>query len=233
LFLPAWRARAIVAHICTDRSRHRGLRAHTRRDLGIGAKERTFGDAAGFAGPFYPSWRVPGAWLRVERIDRFNRFEADDGALEKSVQTLQPDERASLPSASFPGSKTRQDSTFPGGQCAARNFHPPAASLRMSGMLWENRLRPSESPPFGRAKHNEIKMPRHQKPGTARVDLDISVEAKRRFASLHESLGFKTKSETFEAILYFVSTKDKIDPAVLERLEQKLDNSIELLESLS
>ena len=76
-------------------------------------------------------------------------------------------------------------------------------------------------------------MPRRQKPGTARVDLDISVEAKLRFASLHESLGFKTKSETFEAILYFVSTKDKIDPAVSERMEQKLDHAIELLESLS
>jgi len=76
-------------------------------------------------------------------------------------------------------------------------------------------------------------MPRHQKPGTARIDLDISVEAKLRFAALHESLGFKTKSETFEAILYFVSTKDKIDPAVMERMEQKLDHSIELLESLS
>ena len=63
--------------------------------------------------------------------------------------------------------------------------------------------------------------------------MDISVEAKLRFAALHESLGFKTKSETFEAILYFVSTKDKIDPAVMERMEQKLDHSIELLESLS
>ena len=68
-------------------------------------------------------------------------------------------------------------------------------------------------------------MPRHQKPGTARIDLDISVEAKLRFATLHESLGFKTKSETFEAILYFVWTKDKIDPAVMERMEQKLDHS--------
>jgi len=76
-------------------------------------------------------------------------------------------------------------------------------------------------------------MPRHQKPGTARIDLDISDEAKLRFASLHESLDFKTKSETFEAILYFVSTKDKIDPAVMERVEQKLDHAIELLESLS
>jgi hypothetical protein len=147
LFLPTRRTSAIVAHICTDRSGHRGLRARTPHILGIDAKERTVGDAASFACPFFPSSRVPEARFRVERIGRLNYLEADDGALEKSIQTLQPDERTSLPSASFPGSKTRQDSTFPGGQCAARNFHPPAGSLRMSGMLWEiafglqNRLR--------------------------------------------------------------------------------------------
>jgi outer membrane protein assembly factor BamD (BamD/ComL family) len=33
-----------------------------------------------------------------------------------------------------------------------------------------------------------------------------------KFESLHESMGLKTKAQTFEAILYFVSTKDKIDP---------------------
>jgi len=76
-------------------------------------------------------------------------------------------------------------------------------------------------------------MPRNQKPGSARIDLDISVEAKLRFASLHESLGFKTKTETFEAILYFVSTKDKIDPAVLDRIEDTLKHHTRILESLS
>jgi len=51
--------------------------------------------------------------------------------------------------------------------------------------------------------------------------VECTMEAKLRFATLHESLGFKTKSQTFEAILYFVSTKDKIDPAILNRIEVK------------
>jgi hypothetical protein len=50
---------------------------------------------------------------------------------------------------------------------------------------------------------------------------------------LHQSMGFRTKAQTFEAILYFVSTKDKIDPAALERMEKKIDHSIHLLESLT
>ena len=58
------------------------------------------------------------------------------------------------------------------------------------------------------------------------------LEAKLRFETLHESLGFKTKVQTFQAILYFVSTKDKIDPAALQRVEKKIDHSIQLLESL-
>jgi hypothetical protein len=48
----------------------------------------------------------------------------------------------------------------------------------------------------------------------------------------HFPMGFKTKAQTFQAILYFVSTKDKIDPAVLQRVEKKIDHSIQLLESL-
>jgi hypothetical protein len=73
-------------------------------------------------------------------------------------------------------------------------------------------------------------MPRNHKPGTARIDLDITLDAKIRFLALHESLGFKTKAETFEAILYFVATQDKIDPSVLDRMERKLDNVVNILE---
>ena len=62
--------------------------------------------------------------------------------------------------------------------------------------------------------------------------VECTMEAKLRFATLHESLGFKTKSQTFEAILYFVSTKDKIDPAILNRIEVKLDHMLEALDSL-
>ena len=34
-------------------------------------------------------------------------------------------------------------------------------------------------------------------------------------------MGLRTKAQTLEAILYFVSTKDKIDPATLQRMEIK------------
>lgn len=73
-------------------------------------------------------------------------------------------------------------------------------------------------------------MPRNQKPGTARIDLDVTIEAKHRFTTLHDSLGFKTKAETFEAILYYVATQDKIDPDVLSRIEVKLERALHILE---
>ncbi len=75
-------------------------------------------------------------------------------------------------------------------------------------------------------------MARNNKPETARIDLDVSTEAKLRFATLHKSLGFKTRSETFEAILYYASTADKIDPSVLERMERTLDRVAERLDDL-
>jgi hypothetical protein len=73
-------------------------------------------------------------------------------------------------------------------------------------------------------------MPRPKTPGTASFSLDISLEAKLRFAALRDALGFKTKAETFEAIVYAVSTKDKIDPAAIERIERKLDCLLERLD---
>ncbi|MGC1481315.1 MAG: hypothetical protein WA771_12465 [Chthoniobacterales bacterium] len=76
-------------------------------------------------------------------------------------------------------------------------------------------------------------MPHQSKTGTVQFALDVAFDAKVRFDTLHASLGFKTKAQTFEAILYFVTTKDKIDPAVMERMESKLDQSLVLLESLT
>ena len=76
-------------------------------------------------------------------------------------------------------------------------------------------------------------MPRNAKPGTARIDLDITIQAKLRFAVLHAALGFKTQTETFEAIVYAVSTQDKIDPHAIERIERKLDNFMEIMEEVS
>ena len=76
-------------------------------------------------------------------------------------------------------------------------------------------------------------MPRHTTPGTSAFSLDITHEAKIRFAAIHNALGFKTKTETFEAILYCVSTQDKIDPHTLERIERKLDNLMEHMEDFA
>lgn len=72
-------------------------------------------------------------------------------------------------------------------------------------------------------------MPRRTTPGTSAFSLDITHEAKRRFATIHESLGYKTKTETFEAIVYEASTRDKIDPHALERIERMLQNLMEHL----
>ncbi|MET0252601.1 MAG: hypothetical protein ABW214_01020 [Terrimicrobiaceae bacterium] len=76
-------------------------------------------------------------------------------------------------------------------------------------------------------------MARQSRSGTVQIALDISPDSKSRFESLHQSMGFRTKAQTFEALLYFVSTADKIDPAALQRMEKKIDHSIHLLESLT
>jgi hypothetical protein len=75
-------------------------------------------------------------------------------------------------------------------------------------------------------------MAHQSKPGTTQIALDISYDAKLRFETLHQTMGFRTKAQTFEAILYFVSTKDKIDPALLGQMDKKLDTTIHLLQSL-
>jgi len=73
--------------------------------------------------------------------------------------------------------------------------------------------------------------PKNQK--TARIDLDISAESQRLFTTIHKSLGFKTRAETFEAIVFSVSAEDLIHPNVLNRLESKLDQTLEAIDSLT
>ena len=74
---------------------------------------------------------------------------------------------------------------------------------------------------------------RNQTARAARIDLEISPEAQQLFAEIHKALGYKTKPETFEAIVYSVSTKDKIDPAIIQRMNSKLDHVLEILDSLT
>ena len=62
--------------------------------------------------------------------------------------------------------------------------------------------------------------------------VNCTPEAKSRFDTLHEAFGFKTKAATFEAVLFAVSIKDKIDPQILLRLEAKLDQVLENFDDL-
>ena len=66
----------------------------------------------------------------------------------------------------------------------------------------------------------------------AQFHVDCSPEAKSRFTAIHEAFGFKTKSATFEAVVYAVSFKDKIDPQILLRIESKLDRVLENFDTL-
>lgn len=76
-------------------------------------------------------------------------------------------------------------------------------------------------------------MPRLKKPQTARLDLEISSESQRLFAAIQKSLGLKSRAETFEAIVFSISAKDVIHPSVLERIESKIDQTLETLDSLA
>ncbi len=76
-------------------------------------------------------------------------------------------------------------------------------------------------------------MSRIPKTKTARLDLVITAESKRRFDALHKELGFKTKPETFEALVFSISAKDVLRPDVIARLESKLDHALEVLDLLT
>lgn len=76
-------------------------------------------------------------------------------------------------------------------------------------------------------------MARSPKTKTARIDLDITVESQQRFDAIHKSLGFKTKPETFEAVVFSISAKDVLRSDVIRRMESKLDQALEIIESLT
>jgi len=68
---------------------------------------------------------------------------------------------------------------------------------------------------------------------STRIDLAISIQAQLRFDAIHKALGFKTKPETFEALVFSISARDVLDPGALERMENKLDQALEILDSLA
>ena len=95
---------------------------------------------------------------------------------------------------------------------------------------------------FATSHHFLLRLPKYltslkimaypKKAPAAQFHVDCSLEAKSRFAALHEAFGFKTKSATFEAVVYAISLKDKIDPQILLRIESKLDRVLESFDTL-
>jgi hypothetical protein len=67
---------------------------------------------------------------------------------------------------------------------------------------------------------------------TPQFHVDCTLETKSRFNKLHEAMNFKTKAETFAAIIYSTTAKDTLDPHLLERLERKLDRVLERYDDL-
>jgi hypothetical protein len=57
------------------------------------------------------------------------------------------------------------------------------------------------------------RMPRNQKPGIARIDLDITKRSR--------------------PLVFSISANDVIDPGIMERLEAKLDQALQAIESLT
>ena len=98
----------------------------------------------------------------------------------------------------------------------------------------DGRLRNSApiSPPSAKYLTSLNIMAYPKKTPAVQFHVDCTPEAKSRFATLHEAFGFKTKAATFEAVLFAVSIKDKIDPQILLRMETKLDRVLENFDNL-
>jgi len=75
-------------------------------------------------------------------------------------------------------------------------------------------------------------MKRQPTSATARIDLEITPETRARFNAIHKNLGFKTKPETFEALVFSITTKDILRPDVVARIERKLDEAIKILDTV-
>lgn len=72
-------------------------------------------------------------------------------------------------------------------------------------------------------------MPYVKKPGVVQFHVDCTTEANSRFLALHQAFGLPSKAATFEAILFAVSIKDKIDPQILLRIDSNVHRVLERL----
>jgi hypothetical protein len=123
-------------------------------------------------------------------------------------------------------SNVKQDSDFRTKSPRGKNrIFPP--SLRASGARRETSQLHTSFTSSAKYLTSLNIMAYPKKTPAVQFHVDCTPEAKSRFATLHEAFGFKTKAATFEAVLFAVSVKDKIDPQILLRLETKLDRVLE------
>jgi hypothetical protein len=197
-FSPApWQNFAPNAPDCGQCSGWRALRVLAPSAIADAAIRRSLPVSSSFVRPFIPSSLSPKTLLRARPLMRSPRKPVP-GLLEPPS----PTDRAFLPSRSFSGVKRPpQDSTFSRKvRWRVADAHVPAVPARVRHA--------SEGVTLFSNHHKTTAIERMAlklNTKTARIDLDISVEAQLRFAEIHKALGFKTKPETFEAIIYSVS----------------------------
>ena len=71
-----------------------------------------------------------------------------------------------------------------------------------------------------------------KKSPAAQFHVDCVLETKNLFNKIHQASGFKTKAETFAAVIYTMATQDTLDPHLLTRIEHKLDRVLERYDDL-
>jgi hypothetical protein len=220
-----------MAHLRPDRAHsHPSLRQGGRRVLavpafGAAANQLTSSDPLGIARPFIPS----------SPCRRYTRLRAEQIGFWTSRATR----RAPRTTQTFPDladqariSDVIQDSDFRTEIASRKKPYfsavPPCVRRTLGDFATPHRFHP----PSVKSLTSLIIMAYPKKTPAVQFHVDCTPEAKSRFAILHEAFGFKTKAATFEAVLFAVSIKDKIDPQILLRLEAKLDRVLENFDSL-
>jgi hypothetical protein len=217
------RSCAFVSLIWPLRSRRQRLRKLRPTRLSLRANQLTGEGDLCLCRPFSGAFCIA---FRPSKIPAFLRLDTRHGSLQ--IGSLAPISGQGEPFGhQSPGSNVIQDSDFPWETTvrffAAQKILPSPLVRRAAKQSVFSHLKiPTWSP--------TNKMSRRNTPGTVPFALDISTEAKSRFMALHDAFGFKSKTATFEAVLFAISLKDKIDPQILQRIDAKLDRVLESLE---
>jgi hypothetical protein len=218
------RSCAFVSLIWPLRSRRQRLRKLRPTRLSLRANQLTGEGDLCLCRPFSGAFCLA---FRPSKIPAFLRLDTRHGSLQ--IGSLAPISGQGEPFGhQSPGSNVIQDSDFPW-ETTVRFF---AAQKILPSPLVRRAAKQSVffSPQNSYLVSPTNKMSRRNTPGTVPFALDISTEAKSRFMALHEAFGFKSKTATFEAVVFAMSLKDKIDPQILQRIDAKLDRVLESLE---